>query len=349
MHVLVATLALWLTGPAAAAAFPLPAPGDTIVGQLQVVAIANPRTTLLDIARHFDLGYEEIVRANPDVSIWVPKLGTKVVIPTEFILPPGKREGIVINIPQRRLFYFIKATRQTPGQVVTMPLGIARRGWETPLGTTRIIAKFRDPSWIVPKSIKQEHVQQGEADFPDYFPPGPDNPMGMLAMETGFPMIFIHGTNKPWGVGMRPSHGCLHLYPEDAAFLFPLIKTGTPVRIVNLPNTAGERDGVLYMSSAEPVDDYAEEVSAANQAVEALFPFTADARSPEVDWQRVFKASQARRYLPVPVSHGAPGIEQIVESIDIQPYDYEPYGVSANNAAPPAEALQREVEEETRD
>lgn len=324
---------------ASAATYSMPPAGSNMIGKLQVVTITKPKTTLLDIARHFDIGQDEIVAANPNVSVWLPKVGSKVIVPTEFILPPGAREGIVINIPQRRLFYFIKATRTEAAQVITYPVSISRPGWDTPLGQTRIVAKHRDPAWFVPKSVREEHRRDGENDYPTYFPPGPDNPMGMLALQTGFSQIFIHGTNKPWGVGMRMSHGCLHLYPEDAADLFPRIKVGTPVRIIDEPHTVGVRDGALYLSSTEPVAEYKNQLSSLKRAEAVLRPYSNgeadDCPDDEVDWQRVTEAAQAYRFLPVPVSLAAPDLEQIVASTKTEAYTAEPYGDSANNAIPP--------------
>lgn len=332
-------LAVSVVKEAKAASFPLPIGGDNIVGDIQVVTIANPDTTLLDIARHYDLGFEEMTQVNPDVSNWVPKLGSRVIIPTEFILPPGPLKGIVINIPQRRLFYFPKPAPLQEAQVMTFPISIAREGWRTPLGQSRIIAKYRDPSWFVPKSIQEEHRSDGETEFPTYFPPGPDNPMGMLALATSFPGIFIHGTNMPWGVGMRTSHGCLHLYPEDAAQLFPIVPVGTLVRIVDEPITIGVRDSTLYLSSSKPISEYPSELPVPSRALSALVPYTQDSGSAhsyaEADWQRVYDAAMAHQILPIPISQGAPSIEDLIEEVKPQPYENEPYGPDANAAEPP--------------
>jgi len=328
LHLLV-LLVCWSL-PGRSATFFVPTDGSNIVGQLQVVS-ADSRNTLLDIARHFDLGYEDITLANPGVSIWLPGEGTRVVVPTEFILPPRPWVGIVVNIPQRRLYYFPRHKAKERATVVTFPIGIARPGWPTPLGSTRIIAKFKDPSWIVPKSIQEEHRMQGEANFPDYFPPGPNNPMGMLALETGFAGIFIHGTNRPWGVGMQVSHGCIHLYPEHAATLFPEVPVGTPVRIINQPVLVGERDHQLYLSVFEPVDGYpGNQGSLLVQAMDALTLHDAPA-----DWKRVEQVVDAKLTIPMPVSVGAPSLYDILVSIKPENYEFEPYGIEANDAMPP--------------
>ena len=331
-------LALLVCGsaPARAATFALPTDGSNIVGQFQVVTV-DPRNTLLDIARHFGLGFEEMALANPDVSIWLPGEGTRIVVPTQFILPPKPWEGIVLNLPQRRLYYFPRPAAKESATVVTFPIGTARPGWPTPLGTTRIIGKYEDPAWFPPKSILEERRQQGEFDFPEYFPPGPDNPMGMLAMQTGLPQIFIHSTNRPWGVGMRVSHGCIRLYPEDAASLFAAVPVGTPVRFINQPVLVGERDGLLYLGVSEPTDAYPDDVdSLLLRAVDALAAYNERRPgAPEADWERVRGAVEARRFLPLPVSIGAPGFEDLLAAIAPQHHAFEPYGVEFNQGLPP--------------
>jgi len=219
------------------ATFALPNDGSTGVGRVRVVTDIG-RSTLLDVARRYDVGYEEIAGANPGVSVWLPPANGRIVIPTRFVLPERPWTGIVVNLRERRLYYFPQAKKGEAPQVMTYPLGIAREGWPTPLGRTAIVAKYRDPAWLVPKSIRDEPREPGEPALPAYVPPGPDNPMGLHALKTGFGGIFIHGTNRPWGVGLRVSHGCLHLYPEDAAELFARVPVGTPVRIVDEPRVA---------------------------------------------------------------------------------------------------------------
>jgi len=316
--------------PGQSATFFLPADGSNIVGQLQVVTV-DSRNTLLDIARHFDLGYEEITIANPGISVWLPGEGTRIVVPTAFILPPPPWMGIVLNIPQRRLYYFPRPEAKERATVITFPVGIARPGWPTPLGMTRITGKHKDPAWFVPKSIQEEYRSQGELDFPEYFPPGPTNPMGMLALETGFAKIFIHGTNRPWGVGMRVSHGCLHLYPEHAVDLFQAVPVGTPVRIINQPVMVGDRDNQLYLSVHEPIGEYpGDQGSLLEQAMGALARHDAP-----VDWIRVEQLVKARQLVPTPVNAGAPSLDDMLALIKSDKYEHEPYGIEANDAMPP--------------
>lgn len=334
LHVLALLLFLGAL-PSWGATYVLPTDGSNIVGQIRVVT-ADSRNTLLDIARHYDLGYEEITVANPGVSIWLPGEGTRIVVPTVFILPPPPWQGLVVNIPQRRLYYFPEPNANEPAKVITFPIGIARPGWPTPLGQTTITSKYRDPSWTVPESILEEHRSQGEPDFPAFFPPGPDNPLGMVAFRTGFHAILLHGTNRPWGVGMRVSHGCIRLYPENAEDLFLLVAPGTPLRFINAPVSAGTRDGLLYLSVAEPVEDYSGDGGILfQQAIDGLLSYERLENAPEMDLDRVQLAVEARQFVPVPVSVGAPSIEQIIASISPERHDFEPYGIGANRALVP--------------
>ena len=335
-------IAAVLLGLAAACArgaeFPLPAEGSNMVGAMRVIRLDDARNTLLDIARHYDLGHNEIVAANPGVSVWLPGAGARIVVPTEFVLPPRPWIGVVINVPRRRLYFFPQPRRGEAPRIVTFPIGISRPGWSTPLGRTRIVAKFKDPAWIVPKNILEEHRREGEPRFPVYFPPGPDNPMGMLAMETGFRSIFVHGTNRPWGVGMRVSHGCLHLYPEDAAYLFPRLHVGTPVRVIDQPLSVGERDGRLYLSASPPIREYASGNDFLTRAVSAVVAYRHGyiGEAHPVDWGRVIHAAQAKRIVPTPISAGAPALAARVAKLPERSYRFEPYGVDANDAKVPA-------------
>ena len=172
--------------------------------------------TLSDIARHFGLGYNDISNANPTISPWTPKSGSRVLLPIQFILPDAPHKGIILNLAKMRLFYYPK---QQPDKVFTYPVGIGRQGWNTPMGSTTIVAKRVNPTWVVPESIQQEHIEKGDI-LPNVVPSGPNNPLGLYAMQLGFPSYLIHGTNKPYGIGMQISHGCVQLYPEDIEVLF---------------------------------------------------------------------------------------------------------------------------------
>ncbi|MDH3275350.1 MAG: L,D-transpeptidase family protein, partial [Gammaproteobacteria bacterium] len=170
------------------------------------------------------------------------------------------------------LFYFPEATDGEPRQVLTFPIGIGRVGWETPLGSTKVVAKARDPRWYVPSSVRREHAEMGNP-LPAVVPPGPDNPLGTRVLKLEMPGYLIHGTNQPYGVGMRVSHGCVRLYPENIENLYALVDIGVPVMIINEPYQIGQQDGFLYFESHMPLKD--DEVPA-EERLQLLFDAYAD-------------------------------------------------------------------------
>ena len=222
-------------------------PMDDVVGSVQVVR-ARDEDTLSDIARRFDVGYEEIVSANPGVDPWLPKAGTEIVIPTEFVLPDAKRQGIVINLAAMRLFYFPKMKPGEPQKVITHPIGIGRVGWRTPEGNTRIVSKTAAPAWTPTQAIRKEHATDGDP-LPKVVPPGLDNPMGTHVLRLGWPEYAIHGTDKPPSIGLRGTHGCLRLYPEDIVGIYDAVPVGTPVTVVNQPFLVGWQGDTLVMQT----------------------------------------------------------------------------------------------------
>ncbi len=226
---------------------------DDVVGTLQIIT-AGKDDTLSDIARRFNLGYEEIVSANPHVDPWLPGTGTKIVIPTQFVLPDAPRQGIVINLAAMRLFYFPKAKPGEPQKVVTHPVGIGRVQWKTPEGVTRVASKKENPAWIPPLSIRKEHAENGDP-LPAIVPPGPDNPMGTHVLKLDWPSYAIHGTDKPPSIGLRGSHGCLRMYPEDIVGIYNDVPVGTPVHVVNQPRLLGWRDHKLYLQTYTILED----------------------------------------------------------------------------------------------
>jgi L,D-transpeptidase ErfK/SrfK len=226
--------------------------GD-VVGEVQVIR-ARYEDTFVDIARAYDLGFDELVDANPGVDPWLPGAGTLVVLPTRFILPDAPRDGIVLNIGTKRIFFYPKVAAGESPVVITHPVGIGRDGWATPIGTTTVVAKVKDPVWTVPPSIRKEHADAGDP-LPAQVKAGPDNPLGAFALRLGFPSYLIHGTNKPSGIGMRVSHGCVQLFPEDIESLFSEVAVGTPVRIVNQPRLVGWQAGNLYLEVHPALED----------------------------------------------------------------------------------------------
>jgi L,D-transpeptidase ErfK/SrfK len=257
-----------IQAPVATHQFQIDPEHDEVIGELQVTYVEG-EDTLPDIARRFNLGYEEIVRANPGVDPWLPGVGRQIVLPTQFILPDAPREGLVINLAQLRVFYFPKAEEGEPQSVITHPIGVGKVGWSTPEGSTKVVSKMKNPTWYPPASVRKEHREAGDP-LPAKVPPGPDNPLGAHMMRLGWPSYLIHGTNKPYGVGLRSSHGCMRFYPEDIAQLYEEIPIGTKVTVVNQPFVFGWGKDALY-AQAFPVmeDDTREHPQAADVLLNA--------------------------------------------------------------------------------
>lgn len=233
--------------------FVLESSDQSVIGEPQVVFTSDEHT-FSDLAREYGLGYDEIVEANPDIDPWLPGEGTAVLLPTQFVLPEVPRSGIVLNIASKRLFYFPSVEEGEPQVVMTYPIGIGRVGWETPLGASTVIAKARDPQWYVPASVRREHEELGDP-LPAVVPPGPDNPLGRHVLKLDIPGYLIHGTNAPAGVGMRVSHGCVRLYPENIELLYDLVDIGEPVSIINEPFLVGTKGGDIYFEAHPPLED----------------------------------------------------------------------------------------------
>jgi L,D-transpeptidase ErfK/SrfK len=255
--------------------------------------------TLLDVARRFKLGYVEIVAANPNTDPWIPGEGTDVVLPTVHLLPRAESEGIVINLADMRLYYF-GAGGEAPR---SYPIGIGRDGLTTPLGSTAIVRKRKDPSWHPTARMREE-----DPELPEIVPPGPDNPLGNRAMYLGWPAYLIHGTNKPWGIGRRSSSGCIRMYPEDAEELFELVEVGTKVTVVDQPIKLEWIDDALFME-AHPTQHQSDELELdgrftpelPSEVVDRVLAVAGD-RASRLDWSRIRRATIERRGYPIRIT-----------------------------------------------
>ena len=257
LHMIAASLA---AGPAWAggAEYLIPENGDSVIGTMTTV-IAEQEDTILDIARRNGIGYEEIMSANPGVDPWIPGAGTEILIPSRYVLPDAPREGVVINLAEHRLYYYPPAKKGERRVVRTYPISTGKMDWKTPIGVTRIVSKQEKPNWYPPASVLAEHEANGDP-LPKVVPPGPDNPLGEHAMRLGIPggAYLIHGTNRPYGIGMRVTHGCVRLYPEDVEELFKRVPVGTRVLMLDAPFKAGWKDNVLYVEAHPAFNEEAE-------------------------------------------------------------------------------------------
>lgn len=295
------TVLLYLLAPSVQAKmFPLPSPGNDIIGTVYYT-VATEADTLLDIARRFDLGYEEIRHANPSVDVWLPGKGTHVILPMRYILPNAPRDGIVINVAEMRLYYYPKPKPGYVPMVETFPISIGRSNWNTPLTTTRVTAKITDPAWYPPESIRAEHASDGDP-LPTRIAPGDGNPLGRFALRLSLPSYLIHGTNKDFGIGMQVTHGCIRLYPEDIEGLFYNVPVGTPVRIVNQPYKAGWANGALYLEVHPLLEGTpASERQNRTPLVQSLIEATTDQPRYPIDWHKVQVVERKQNGLPMRV------------------------------------------------
>jgi len=311
---ILAALAVLLVVPQAHAAQPGPpltthvfeiADEQEVLGQLQKV-VARHKDTLPDIGRMFDLGHDEIARANPDVDVWLPGEGTEILLPTQFVMPEAPREGLVLNVAAMRVYYFAPKDAKGRQMVYTHPIGIGRLGWATPLGTTSISAKAKDPSWYVPKSILKEHEEEGDP-LPPIVPPGPDNPLGQYALRLALPGYLIHGTNQPWGVGLRVSHGCIRLYPEDIEALFEMVPRKTAVHIVEQPYLVGWHDGRLLFTAHTPLEESGGDWLATLELIDRRVGEAPEGvEAGEIDWGRVARIARAGTGIALPIEIDTP-------------------------------------------
>lgn len=254
-----------------------------IVGEVFTVFI-EPGDTLKSIARKYDIGYEEIIRANRHLNVSNQKNWSKVVIPSAFVLPSGPKEGIIINLPEMRLYYY------PPNEdvVMTYPIGVGRQGWKTPVGKTTILNKEEDPKWYVPKSIKEYMFISKGIELPDIMPAGPKNPLGKHALRLALHGYLIHGTNKPSSVGKRSSSGCIRMLPEDVEELFDIVPVGTRVTITNQPFKAGWYKGEFYVEAHRPFWDQLPKQRKDESNLRVTIRNGLGTEDINIDWEHVF-------------------------------------------------------------
>lgn len=217
--------------------------GQSVYGDLEF-KVYKGENDLYEIARQYDVAYDVLLAANPGLEKGEVKLGSVIVLPTKFMLPNVRHNGMVVNLAERRLFLF----RPKEKKFDVYPVSIGRSGWETPLGKYKIIEKTKDPTWFVPKSLYDDQVKKG-VDMPKFIKPGPDNPLGKYSMRLSHPTYLIHGTNDPNRIGRNVTAGCINMYPEDVEALFMHTAIDTPVNLINQPMKLFYQKGRLFVES----------------------------------------------------------------------------------------------------
>lgn len=270
-----------------------------LVGQSPAPVIGENRRyfigegeTLIQLARSMGLGYLGLVRANPHLDPWMPEKGQAVVLPYAAVLLDKPRSGITINLAEQRLYLIWEDDGFY--RVRIYPVGTGKQGTDTPEGDFEVLQKVRAPTWRVPESVRAE-----DPEMPAYVPPGPENPLGDYWLRFTRRGHGIHGTNKPFGIGRRVSHGCIRLYAEDIKDLFSKVEVGTPVKVVYRPVKVGIRDGTLWL---EIHPDFLERygrldliLEIERQVAELNWPYGIDRRA-------LRRELDQRRGVPVPIS-----------------------------------------------
>lgn len=278
---------------------------DQVVGNIHFVTIEEG-DALIDLGRRYDVGFDEMKLANQAIDPWIPPGGTQVLIPTRYVLPNTELEGIVINLAELRLYYF--PPRQGEGEmrrVMTYPISIGSEGeWSTPLTRTKIIGKQEKPNWYPPESILKEHEEKGDP-LPKVVPAGPDNPLGDYAMRLGLTSYLIHSTNVPRAIGMRVTHGCIRLHPDDIQVLFPQVPINTPVTIVNQIYKVAWHNDRLYLESHASVKEL--EHSTSRNLTEFVQTVVMQTQSLpkdsfQVDWEKGYREAKTKRGIPVAIA-----------------------------------------------
>ena len=290
---------LLCTAPVQAKRYPLPPAESRLIGELEDYIIQQDEHLEL-VGKHTQIGFLALLEANPGVDPYLPKPGTRLTLPTQMLLPDVPREGIVINLPELRLYYFPKGK----SEVIVLPIGIGDIGRETPEMTTTVIEKNPDPTWVPGPMVRKSWLEQKGITLPAVVPPGPDNPLGKFAMRLGYGKrdYLIHGTNKDFGVGLRVSAGCIRLRPDDIEALFKIVPIGTPVRVINQPvKVAIEPDGRRWLEVHSPLSRTEEELE--NGAPLMLSPaIESFISAPDVMQDEVTAALESKNGLPRPIS-----------------------------------------------
>lgn len=280
------------------AVYPLPTDGSNVIGYQKEV-ISRKGETLLDVARRYNMGADEMIEVNPSIpEEHRLNAGVKIKVPSSFVLPDAPHEGILINLAELRLYYFPKDSQT----VMTIPVGIGKEnGWQTPVGKTEVIRKDRDPVWRPTANVQMEAAKNGTP-IPSAFPPGPENPLGSYVLRLGWATYLIHGTNRPEGVGSRTSAGCLRLYPEDVETLYEQVAIGTKVTVINEPYKVGQRQGKIYLEAHLPLAEQQEKYKPHQRSVVQLVQDKASQGNWQINWVKVNQQINQPAGVPLVIS-----------------------------------------------
>ena len=277
----VSVILFFLSAHTFAAEYNLPANNEALIGQINLTSAATGDNVVI-VAQKFDVGFNAIANANPHLVMErrFPE-GAHVQVPTQHLLPNLPRRGIVINLPEMRMYYYPAGSNQ----VFTYPIGIGKIGKTIPIKMTTIVRKTKNPTWTPPQDIREFNLEKGIV-LPRIMPAGPDNPLGPYAIYTGLQSYLIHSTPFPESIGTRASFGCIRMYESDIQSFFPSVKNGIPVAIVNSPVKVGWQDDQLYVEAHEPLQEHPS-TDATLAGMIHLVANAANGPTTLVDWQMI--------------------------------------------------------------
>jgi len=308
-------LALLLPQQARATEYPLPAENSRLIGENTTYTVPSDGLSLERIAAKYKIGLLGMLEANPGTDPWLPKAGSQLIIPTQMLLPDTKREGIVINVAELRLYYYPKGENK----VIVYPIGIGQLGANTPEMVTTISQKIPNPTWTPTPNIRKRYAAEGKV-LPVTVPAGPDNPMGRYALRLAYGKghYLIHGTNADFGIGMRVSSGCIRLRPDDIAALFSRVPQGTRVQVINQPlKYAVEPDGKRYLEVHQPLS-HSEKDDAQTMSIALSVNAKKFINSDDSDVEVINAALARRSGMPVLVNAGKKVDDNAAESAVLQ-------------------------------
>lgn len=298
----------------------LPAENSRLIGENTTYTVPADGRSLEAVAAHYKIGLLGMLEANPGTDPWLPKAGSQLTIPTQMLLPDTKREGIVVNIAELRLYYYPK----DENKVIVYPIGIGQLGANTPPMITNVSQKIPNPTWTPTPNIRKRYAAEGKT-LPVTVPAGPDNPMGLYAMRLAYGQghYLIHGTNADFGIGMRVSSGCIRLRPDDIEALFNSVPKGTRVQIINQPlKYAVEPDGKRYLEVHQPLS-HSEKDDPQTMPITLTANGKKFVKSDLSDAEMIKQVIGRRSGMPVIVSKGEPVSSEPTMPASLQQNDSE--------------------------
>ena len=286
-----------------AVTYTLPPEGSRLVGTPIIITVPEGNTLPLEaFAAQHGQGLSNLLEANPGVDPFLPKSGTRLVIPQQLILPDTVREGIIVNAAEMRLYYY------PPGgnTVEVLPIGIGQAGRETPRNwVTAVERKQEGPTWSPTPNTRRAYAAEGKT-LPAFVPAGPDNPMGLYAIYIGR-LYAIHGTNSNFGIGLRVSQGCIRLRNNDIKYLFDNVPVGTRVQLIDRPvKVTTEPDGSRWVEVHEPLSRNRAEYESDRKVPLPVTPaMQAFVKGEGVDVNRAGQALERRSGMPVEIGRSA--------------------------------------------